>query len=192
MNVLHASRWFQRAVSKPRHARALMAPLLAAGLGLAALLPAPQARAADIRVFVDLGDLVFRAGVPYYRYGGAYDRVFVEYDRYGRPYYYRRMPDRVVYRYAPPPPRGHAWGYWENGPGSWRCNRYNRCYWDARARVDWREVRHDRREDRRDDRRDWREDRRDDRYDDRRDARWNDRHDDDRDHRGKGHGNKNH
>jgi hypothetical protein len=150
-------------------ARAFIAPLLAAGLGLAALLPAPQARAADIRVFVDLGDLVFRAGVPYYRYGGDYGRVYVEYDRYGRPHYYRRMPERVVYRYAPPPPRGHGWGYWENGPGAWRCDRYSRCRWDAGARVVWREDRrddrHDRREDRRDDRYDRREDRRDDRHD---------------------------
>ena len=175
------------AATPSRRLHALLVPVLAAGLGLAALLSVPQARAVDIRVFVDLGDLVFRGGTPYYRYGGPYDRVHVEYIG-GRPVYYRWMPDTVVYRHAPKPPRGHAWGYWENGPGSWRCDRYGRCYWDSALRVDWRDVRHDRRQD-------YRQDRREDRRDDRRDERWDDRHDDDHGNNGnhgKGHGGKNH
>ena len=66
---------------------------LALGLGTASLaLPAP-ARADDelVRVLVDVADVIFRGGEPYYRHGsyGHGDRLVVVRDRYGRPQYYR-------------------------------------------------------------------------------------------------------
>ena len=69
--------------------------LLAAGLGVAGMLPAP-ARAADdlVRVIVDVADVIYHSGQPYYRYGdyGRYDRVVIVRDRYHRPTYYRYVP----------------------------------------------------------------------------------------------------
>ncbi|WP_372016306.1 hypothetical protein [Pseudoxanthomonas sp. 10H] len=86
--------------------------LLAAALaGAAALLPAPKAQAADVqvRVLVDVADLIFRSGRPYYYDDGYYQPVVVEYDRWRRPVYYRYEPRPVVvYRPAPryyAPPR---------------------------------------------------------------------------------------
>lgn len=89
--------------------------LLAAALaGAATLLPARQAQAADVqvRVLVDVADLIFRSGRPYYYDQGYYQPVVVEYDRWRRPVYYRYGPPPrpvVVYRQAPPryyaPPR---------------------------------------------------------------------------------------
>ncbi|RPE79691.1 hypothetical protein [Vulcaniibacterium tengchongense] len=105
-----------------------LAPMiLAAGLGVAAFAPAP-AHADGVRVIVDLGDVIFRDGYPYYRHGGygPRDRLVVVRDRWGRPVYYR-----TVYRAGPP--YGHAYGHWR-GPKS-KCDRYGRCaaYWyDAR------------------------------------------------------------
>lgn len=91
--------------------------LLAAALaGAATLLPARQAQAADVqvRVLVDVADLIFRSGRPYYYDEGYYQPVVVEYDRWRRPVYYRYGPPPrpvVVYRPAPPryyaPPRHH-------------------------------------------------------------------------------------
>ena len=49
----------------------LLAPtVLAAGLGLAALAPSP-ARADDdlVRVIVDVADVIYHGGQPYYRHG---------------------------------------------------------------------------------------------------------------------------
>ena len=109
--------------------RWLAPAVLAAGLGAAAMVPAP-ARAQDdalTRVLVDVADVVLRGGVPYYRYGdyGYDDRLIVQRDRYGRPVYYRLVPART---YAGPP-YGNAWGYWNNGPGARRvkCNRNGNC-----------------------------------------------------------------
>lgn len=146
------SRWFAPAV-------------LAAGLGVAAMAPSP-ARADDdwARVIVDVADVIYHGGYPYYRHDRGYrDRLIVVHDYRGRPSYYRR-----VYRAGPP--YGNAYGYW-NGPGRGKCNKHGRCtthYYDARY-----DHRYDRRyyydRDRRDryDRYD-----RDDRYYDRR---WRDR-----------------
>lgn len=90
--------------------------LLAAALaGAATLLPAGKAQASDVqvRVLVDVADLIFRSGRPYYYDRGYYQPVVVEYDRWRRPVYYRYGPPPrpvVVYRpapryhYAPPPP----------------------------------------------------------------------------------------
>ena len=60
-----------------------IAPLvLAAGFGGAALAPAPaQAQSSDhlARVVVDVADVIFRGGSPYYRHGqyGYDDRLIV-------------------------------------------------------------------------------------------------------------------
>ncbi|KRG68585.1 hypothetical protein ABB29_12380 [Pseudoxanthomonas dokdonensis] len=91
--------------------------LLAGGLGLAALLPAPAKAGNDdlVRVLVDVADVIYRSGQPYYRYGnyGYNDRVIIVRDRYRRPSYYRYVPRTVVYR---APPRGNAYGYYRNSP----------------------------------------------------------------------------
>lgn len=86
--------------------------LLAAALaGAATLLPAGQAQAADVqvRVLVDVADLIFRSGRPYYYDEGYYQPVVVEYDRWRRPVYYRYAPPpRPVVVYRPAPPRYYA------------------------------------------------------------------------------------
>jgi len=96
----------------------LFAPaVLATGLGLAAFAPAP-ARAGDdlVRVIVDVADVIYHGGYPYYRNGPGYgygDRLIVVQDRYHRPTYYRYAPRTVVYRERRPP-YGHAYGYHRN------------------------------------------------------------------------------
>jgi len=85
--MTNLSRWFAPAV-------------LAAGLGLGAMSPVPvHAQDALTRVLVDVADVVFNQGVPYYRYGndGYNDRLIVVRDRYGRPVYYRRVPASNYY-----------------------------------------------------------------------------------------------
>ena len=68
--------------------------LTAALAGTAALVPAQRAHAADVqvRVLVDVADLIFRSGRPYYHDRGYYHPVVVEYDRWHRPVYYRYEP----------------------------------------------------------------------------------------------------
>lgn len=174
-------------------ARLIAPAALAVALGVGGLFSAPAARAGDdlVRVIVDIADVVFRSGHPYYRYGhdGYRDRLIVERDRYGRPIYYRHVP-REIYRQGPP--YGNAWGYHRNrgydgrgydgrgyhdrGYARTRCDNRGRC------RVEYYDPRYDRRD------RDWRYGNRDDdRYDHRRDARhygrydrrWRDDDDDD-------------
>jgi hypothetical protein len=116
------------------HARWWFTAMLASGLTIAATLPAP-ARASDdlVRVLVDVADVIYHGGQPYYRYGdhGRYDRVVIVHDRYRRPSYYRYVPryQRVVYHQAPPP---HAHGYYRNPPR----------YYDRRARDRDNDYRH--------------------------------------------------
>ncbi|GAB3348031.1 hypothetical protein [Lysobacter tyrosinilyticus] len=158
--------------------RWLASTALAAGLGLATLAaPTPvQAQSNDdlVRVIVDVADVIFRGGYPYYRYGdyGYNDRLIVQRDRYGRPVYYRYQPRD--YRYGPP--YGNANGYWKKHSQERRmsCDHRGRCvtrYYDPR---------YDRRDDNRYDNRYYSYDRdnyRDrDRYWDGR--RWRDRDDD--------------
>lgn len=116
--------------------RWLASTALAAGLGMATLAaPAPvQAQSGDdlARVIVDVADVIFRSGHPYYRHGdyGYNDRLIVDRDRYGRPIYYR-----MVARSGPP--YGKAHGYWKKHGNNSRvsCDRYGRCvtrYYDPR------------------------------------------------------------
>jgi len=101
--------------------------VLAAGLGTVAMAPTP-ARAGDgddwVRVIVDVADVIYHGGYPYYRNDYGYrDRLIVVHD-YGRPRYYRR-----VYRAGPP--YGNAYGYYNNG----KCNKHGKCtthYYDGR------------------------------------------------------------
>ncbi len=112
---------------------------LAAGLGFGAIAPA-QVQAQDdlTRVLVDVADVVFRSGDPYYRNGnyGSNDRLTMGRDRYGRPVYYRQAPNyNSNDRYAPP--YGNAYGYDRNGPNSRnaKCDHHGKCtivYYDAR------------------------------------------------------------
>jgi hypothetical protein len=123
--------------------------VIAAGLGMAALTPIP-ARAQDddlVRVIVDVADVIFRGGYPYYRYGDYRydDRLIVVRDRYGRLVYYRQVP-RSYYgngyysNYRSGPPYGKAHGYWKkhrpvNTSRRVTCDRYGRCvtrYYDPR------------------------------------------------------------
>lgn len=144
--------------------RLLGSTALAAALALTALAaPAPAAAAEPkLRVIVDLGDVIFRSGHPYYRHGGyGYDdRLIVERDRWGRPVYYRYAPRD----YRSGPPYGNAWGYHRD-----RDLRERRiCDSRGRCRVEYYDPRYD---DRRYDGR-----RHDDRYYSRRDdRRWDDR-----------------
>lgn len=124
-----------------------LAPLiLAAGVGAAALVPAP-ARASDdlVRVIVDVADVVLRGGSPYYRHGnyGHHDRLIVVRDRHGRPQYYRQVPRNYRAGYHPsqfrgPPPHARARGH-VNQRGN--CDRHGRCtvrYYDPRFDRDHR------------------------------------------------------
>ena len=107
MALLTSSRWLFTAV-------------LATGLGVAAMAPMP-ARASDdlVRVLVNVADVIYHGGQPYYRHGdrSRYDRVVIVRDRYQRPSYYRYVPrdNRVAYRPGPPP-HARAHGYYRDPP----------------------------------------------------------------------------
>lgn len=147
--------------------------VLAVGFGGAALAPAPAQAQSDqlTRVIVDVADVIFRGGSPYYRGGSQYDRddrLIVSRDRYGRPVYYREVPRHV----RSGPPYGNAYGYHGNAPGQQKqhkvkCDKHGRC--EVKGKRYFYDPRHDSRrydDDRYSDRR--RDDRRDDR-------RWDDR-----------------
>lgn len=156
-------------------ARWLAPAALAATLAAGAAFPAPaQAAGPTIRVIVDLGDVIFRNGQPYYRYGhyGYGDRLVVERDYRGRPVYYRHVPRDYDVRYGPP--YGNAYGYHRTRDG-----RYSRQVCDSRGRcrVEYYDPRYDHRDDRR----------HDDRYGDRYDRRYGDRYGDRDDRRHRGH-----
>jgi hypothetical protein len=159
----------------------LIAPAaLAAALGVGGSFAAPAAHAADdlVRVIVDIADVVFRSGQPYYRYDDHEyrDRLIVDRDRYGRPIYYRHVP-REVYRQGPP--YGNAWGYHRNRGHDRRDHARTRCDSRGRCRVEYYDPRYDNRYGygRDDDRYD-RHRRYDHRYDDRRYYSRHDRHKD--------------
>lgn len=129
-------------------ARLLAPAALAAALGLASFgAPAPaQAQDSLERVLVDIADVIFRGGDPYYRHDRN-DRLRVERDRYGRPVYYRYVP-----RQRANVPRGVAHGYWRNGPGarnvpvSYRYDRRDnvKCDRKGKCKVEYYDPRYDR------------------------------------------------
>lgn len=127
------SRWFAPAV-------------LAAGLGIAGLFPtAAQAQSSDLtRIIVDIADVMFRSGQPYYRHGdyGHDDRLVVSRDRYGRPVYYRNAPRQVAYRQSPP--YGNAYGYHRNRQDNRNDNRRVKCKKNGRCEVNYYDPRYDR------------------------------------------------
>ncbi len=149
-----------------------LAPVvLVVGFGAAALAPVPaQAQSGNdlARVLVDVADVVFRNGTPYYGQDGQYgqrdqygqygqdDRLIVVPDRYGRPVYYRQ-----VARQSQFDPRSRYTDV--------KCNKHGKCKAKGQHYYD---ARYDRREDHHDNRyysydRDDRRDRDDDRDDDR-------------------------
>ena len=114
--------------------RWLATAALAVGLGMGAMTPGP-AHAQDgyqvARVAVDVADVIFRGGYPYYRHGNGYgydDRLVVVRDRYGRPVYYRQVP-----HYRNGPPYGNAYGYYGNR--GYR-DRYSDVYSQRRVTCD--------------------------------------------------------
>ncbi len=88
----------------------LTAGVLALGIAAAGFTPTP-AKAQSVvdiaRVIVDVHDIVYRSGVPYYRYGS--------YRPEDRVYYVVRNGHREYYRKGPP--RGNAYGYYGRAPG---------------------------------------------------------------------------
>lgn len=123
--------------------RWLAPAVLAAGFGFGAMAPAPaQAQNDDlVRVIVDVADVIYHSGHPYYRYDNRYgynDRLIVVHDRYRRPVYYRQVPRTVYYRdtyYRNPPYRvAHSYygrdGRWWDGR-RWH-DRDDRNRWQSR------------------------------------------------------------
>lgn len=119
------TRWFAPAV-------------IAAGLAVVGVSPAPaRAQSSDdwVRVIVDIADVIYHSGYPYYRYGhyGYNDRLIVVPDHYGRHTYYRNVPRD--YRYGPPYGKAHGYRRHDNRYPVARCDPYGRCttrYYDAR------------------------------------------------------------
>lgn len=109
----------------------LLAPaVFAVGLGLVALSPAPaHAQSGDdlVRVLVDVADVMFRSGTPYYRNSdySRDDRLVVVRNRYGQPTYYRQVR------------RGGDYGHQGRQlvRRSVKCNKHGKCkatYYDPR------------------------------------------------------------
>lgn len=118
--------------------RWLAPAVVAAGVGMAALSPAPaHAQSGDdlVRVLVDVADVVLRGGTPYYRYGDySYDdRLIVGRDRFGRPVYYRQVPRSFNddFRY----------GFDRNVPR----HRHVQCNSNGKCKVTYYDPRYDRR-----------------------------------------------
>ena len=134
-------------------ARWIAPTLLAAALGTAAgFAPAPaQAQDALSRVLVDIADVVFRSGTPYYRYGdyGSNDRLVAGRDRYGRTVYYRVADPRygAGYGQAGRPPYGNAYGDYRNRPGSLGNGQRSKCNKHGKCKVEYYDARYDRRQD---------------------------------------------
>ena len=124
-------------------ARWLAPAALATALGVAALVPAPaKAQSADlVRTLVDIADVAFRGGQPYYRHGdyGYNDRLVAGRDRYGRVVYYRVADPRYGHdrydRYERDRYRTARYGYSDRGARRTKCNANGKCkveYYDAR------------------------------------------------------------
>jgi hypothetical protein len=111
--------------------RKLIISLLLAAGGAIGLAGSTAAQAYDSsRIFVDLGDVTFSYGRPYWRHN--HEPLYVVYER-GYPRYYR-VAAGYGYGYAPPPPahyyRDRDWRY----DRRWERDRR----WDRRWDNDWR------------------------------------------------------
>lgn len=85
--------------------------ILAGILGAAALAPVPvQAQSSDeiVRTLVQVADVIFRNGQPYYRYGSN-EPLAVGRDQYGRTVYYRTQ-GYGQYPYAYPQMESNTYG----------------------------------------------------------------------------------
>ena len=105
-------------------ARWLAPTVLAASLGVGALLPSPVQAGDDmVRVIVGLPDIVFRSGHPYYRHGGyGYnDRLIIERGHDGRPVYYGYAPRNSHGSRMPAYGYGNGYG---NGHGGYPAPSY--------------------------------------------------------------------
>ncbi len=71
---------------------------VAGALGLATV-PSNAQAFDNTRIYVNLGDVGFSYGRPYWRYDNT--PLYVTYDRHHRPRYYRHAPRRVVRHYDP-------------------------------------------------------------------------------------------
>lgn len=125
--------------------RWLAPAVLASSLGMAALMPG-TARASDdlVRVLVDVADVIYHSGQPYYRYGdyGRYDRVVIVRDRYHRPTYYRYVP-RDYRAYHRGPPYGRAYGYHGKHKYKHKKSHSDYRYYERYGRYDGRDRRDD-------------------------------------------------
>lgn len=136
---------------------------LAAALGATALAMPSPARAGDdlVRVLVDVADVIFRTGAPYYRdEHGRYERLVVVRGPYG-PQYYRSLPpgyyaDRRSGRHVKCNRHGKCkvqYTYYDPRHDRDRLDRYDRVRYrdrDWNRGRDWRDWygRHDRHDDR--------------------------------------------
>jgi hypothetical protein len=115
--------------------RNILFSLVLAAAGATGLALSSDAQAGGGRIYVDIGDVSFSYGRPYYRH--SREPLYVVYE-YGYPRYYRVAPAPVYY--APPPPR-----YVYRAPQyGWRHDRYRDWRHDRR---DWRHDRWDRHDD---------------------------------------------
>lgn len=94
-------------------------------------LHSPATQAADVRVVVDLGDVIYDSGVPYYRV--TREPVYVVYEN-NTPTYYRVISSTSYKGKSAPPPWAPAYG--------WRAkNNKNKKlyhgYYDARGVWHW-------------------------------------------------------
>lgn len=111
--------------------RNLMLSLMLASAGAIGLAGAAPAQARDARIYVDLGDVSFSYGRPYWRHNNeplyvVYERGYPRYYRYERRYGYGY--GAPVY-YAPPPVVRYD-------------RYYDRPYYRYDHRRDWRRDRH--------------------------------------------------
>jgi hypothetical protein len=105
--------------------RNVMLSLMLAAAGAIGLAGAAPAQARDARIYVDLGDVSFSYGRPYYRYNN--EPLYVVYER-GYPRYYRH--DRG-YRYGGPV-------YYAPPPVYYYDRYHDRPYYGYNDRRDWR------------------------------------------------------
>lgn len=105
----------------------ILATVLAATAAFGLARPS-SAQASDVRVYVDLGDVAFEYGRPYYRYN--HEPLYVMYDSYRRPVRYYRVVDSGYYydngyRQYGPPPWAPAYGWRGDRPYRHHHHRYH-------------------------------------------------------------------